>query len=135
MTEATALAIISATTGFCASVFFCIGAALNSSKGIIEQATPHWDFSEPVALALASQRAQYATGALLLAVSFPLQVAAALASSTIPAALPQWLDTWQHLAPSALALSASVGWSICRAIKKHHCKAIKQHLQSIEDNP
>lgn len=135
MTESTALTILSATVGFCASVFFCVGSALNSTKNIVKQATPYWDFSEPVAHALASQRAQYATGAMLLAISFPLQVAATLASPTTPANLPQWLGTWQRLAPSALALSAAVGWLTCRAIKKHHSRAIKQHMQSIEDNP
>ena len=94
MTEQLVLTLVAASVGFVSAVLFCIGGILNSSKKILLQSTPYWDFSAPVACSLAAQRAQYVIGALLLVITFLLQVAAALACSTTPAALPQFLDTW-----------------------------------------
>ncbi len=102
MTEQLALILAAASVGFLSAVFFCIGNALNTAKKILLQSTPRWDFSAPVARALSSQRAQYVVGALLLVVSFLLQVAAALASSTTPAALPQSLSAWPYLVLAVL---------------------------------
>lgn len=102
MTEQLALTLAAASIGFVAAVFFCIGNALNTSEKVLLQSTPRWDFSEPVARALTAQRAQYVVGALLLVASFLLQVAATLASSTIPASLPQWLHTWPNLVLAVL---------------------------------
>ena len=108
MTEQLAITLSAASVGFIAAIFFCVGNAMNSSQKIFLQATPFYDLSEPVARAVAAQRAQYVVGALLLVVSFALQIAAALASSTTPAALPQWLHTWQYLVLVVLAPSALV---------------------------
>lgn len=102
MTEQLAITLAAASVGFVSAVFFCVGNALNTSEKILLQSTPFWDFSEPVARALTAQRAQYAVGALVLVVSFVLQVAAALASSTTPASLPQWLHTWPYLVLAVL---------------------------------
>ena len=74
MSEQLAFTLLAACFGFVAAVFFCVGNAMNSSDKILLQATPFWGFSEPLARALASQRAQYAVGALLLVSSFLLQV-------------------------------------------------------------
>jgi hypothetical protein len=81
MTEQLAVTLSAASVGFVSAIFFCTGNALNTSKKILLQSTLLWDFSEPVARALTTQRAQYAIGALLLLVSFLLQVAAALPAS------------------------------------------------------
>ena len=97
MDEQLAFTLSAATVGFVAAVFFCIGNTLNTADKILLQATPYWDFSAPVARALASQRAQYVAGALLLLSSFVLQVFAVVASSTTPAAIPQSLHTWLSL--------------------------------------
>ena len=94
MSEQLALTLAAATVGFAAAVFFCVGNVLNTAERITDQASPRWDFSEPVARALASQRAQYVVGAGLLVIAFLLQVASALASSTAPAALLGWLHLW-----------------------------------------
>jgi hypothetical protein len=64
MTEQLSLTLSAASVGFLAAIFFCVGNVMNSSDKILLQATPFWDFSEPVARALASQRAQYITGDL-----------------------------------------------------------------------
>jgi len=102
VTEQLALTLAGASVGFVSAVFFCIGNAFNTAEKILLQSTPYWDFSAPVARALTAQRAQYVVGALLLVVSFLLQVAAALASSTTPAALPQSLHIWPYLVLAVL---------------------------------
>ena len=102
MTVQLSLTLSAASVGFISAVFFCIGNALNTSNKILLQATPRWDFSEPVARALTAQRAQYVVGALLLVASFLLQVAAALASSATPANLPQSLHFWPYFVLAVL---------------------------------
>lgn len=118
MSEQTALTLAAAVVGFVAAVFFCIGNASNSVKSITAQSTTFWDVSEPVARALASQRAQYVIGALLLLISFGLQIWAAVASSTNPSGLPQWLDTWPRLLLTVLVSTAGASWCLCRALDK-----------------
>ncbi len=111
MTEQLAVTLSAASIGFLAAIFFCIGNAMNSSGKIFLQATMFYDLSEPLARSLAAQRAQYVIGALLLVISFLLQVWAALASATSPANLPQWLHTWQCLVLAVLSPSALIaGW-------------------------
>jgi len=102
MTEQLAITLVAATFGFVSAVFFCIGNVSNTSEKIMIQAIPYWDFSRPVASALAAQRAQYVVGALLLLSAFALQVAAALASSTTPANLPPYLHTWPAIVLAVL---------------------------------
>lgn len=130
MTTATALNIIAASIGFCAAVFFCIGNISNSSKKIIIQSTPYWDFSEPVALALAAQRAQYAVGALLLVISFGLQIAATQASSATPANLPQCIHTWPCLVIAVLVPTALASGLVCAGIYRCTKSKIQQHLET-----
>ena len=103
MTEQLVLTLVAASVGFASAIFFCIGNASNTSAKILIQATPFWDFSEPVASALAAHRAQYVVGALLLLTAFTLQVAAALASSTTLATLPQYLHTWPAIVLAVFA--------------------------------
>ena len=126
MTEQLALTLAAASVGLVSAVFFCIGNAFNSVEKITLLSTSFWDFSEPVARALAAQRAQYLTGGLLLLVSFSLQVAAALASSTTPAALPQLLYTWPYLVLAVLVPTAPVSWWACRALD---CLTIERVLR------
>jgi len=102
MTEQLAITLTAASVGFVSAVFFCIGNFFNSSEKILLQSTPFWDFNKFVARALAAQRAQYVVGALLLLISFLLQVTAALASSATLVALPQWLHTWPYFVLTVL---------------------------------
>ena len=97
MSEHIAITLVAATVGFVSAIFFCIGNALNSSKSIMEQASTYWDFNPPLGRALAAQRAQYAVGGLLLLVAFLLQVLAVLASSSMPATLPQCVHSEAYL--------------------------------------
>ena len=97
MTNQMALILTAATVGFVAAIFFCVGNVLNSPSQITAQATPYWDFSEPLARSLAAQRAQYVIGALLLLVSFGLQIAATQASATTSVSLPQLMQPWLNI--------------------------------------
>ena len=125
MTEQTALSLAASIVGFVAAIFFCIGNASNSVEKIAQQASTYWSFNVALARALASQRAQYVTGALLLLASFALQVLATVASSTTPASLPQLLHTWPYLALAVFVPTAFVSWFGCRALGE---KTIKQVL-------
>ena len=93
------------------------------------QSTPYWDFSEPVARALAAQRAQYVTGGLLLLASFGLQVLAAVTSSTIPAILPHSLHTWPFLVLAVLVPTALLSWCGCRALENSTMRKVLQQQQ------
>ena len=125
MTEQTTLSLAASIVGFVAAIFFCIGNASNSVEKIAQQASTYWSFNESLARALASQRAQYVTGALLLLASFALQVLATVASSTTLSNLPQWLHTWPYLALVVFFPTALASWFGCLALGE---KTIKQVL-------
>jgi hypothetical protein len=135
MTEQLAITLAAATVGFVSAFFFCIGNALNTSEKILLQSTPFWDFNRPLASSLAAQRAQYVIGALLLLVAFALQVAAALASSSTPAALPLYLHTWPAIVLAVLVpslLVASLGaW---RLYERTMRKVLQQEVARREED-
>ncbi|MDI1273093.1 hypothetical protein [Polaromonas sp.] len=108
MSQQLALTIAAAAIGFVAAVYFCVGNVMNTPTAIVAQATPRWDFSEPLARTFAAQRAQYVVGAILLVVAFMLQVAAALASSTSALPLPAMLQSWPAFLISVLLLVGGV---------------------------
>lgn len=82
MTEQTALNLISACFGFVAAVYFCIGSAFTSHEKLVALSKTYWGCNLEFAKATVSQSTQYATGGLLLLVSFVLQVVATQASPT-----------------------------------------------------
>ena len=125
MSEQTAFSLAASIVGLMSAILFCIGTVSNSVEKIVQQAGTYWSFNESLARALASQRAQYVTGALLLLTAFALQVLATVASSTTPANLPQLLHTWPYLALVVLVPTVFVSWFGCRALGE---KTIKQVL-------
>lgn len=102
MTEQLAWTIAAAAVGFAAAVLFCIGNVFNAAEDILSQATPYWGFSQPLARAFATQRAQYAVGAFMLFLAFCLQLEAALASGDRAASLPSSLNSWWSLLAGVL---------------------------------
>jgi len=136
MTEQLAITLSAASVGFLAAIFFCVGNAMNSAAKIFLQATPFNDLSEPMARALAAQRAQYIVGALLLLVSFLLQVWAALTPATSPGNLPQWLHTWPCLVLAVLAPSAVVAgclsWFLYESTMRKVLRLYKERLAQEE---
>jgi hypothetical protein len=126
VTEQLAITLAAATVGFASAIFFCIGNASNTSAKILIQATPFWDFSQPVASSLAAQRAQYAVGAMLLLIAFALQVAAALAPSTTPVSLPPYLHTWPAFVLAVLAPTLLIAFAAARLL---YDRTIRKVLQ------
>ena len=118
MTEQLALTLVAASVGFVSAVFLCVGSILNTSVKILDQSTPYWDFSKPVASSLAAQRSQYVVGALLLVISFLLQVAAALASSATQSNLPQCLHTWYTIVLAVLVPTGLIACGLSALIYK-----------------
>ena len=135
VTEQLAITLAAAAVGVASAIFFCIGNASNTAGKILVQATPFWDFSQPVASSLAAQRAQYAVGALLLLVAFALQVGAALASSTTHVALPPYLQTWPAIVLAVLVptlLVASLGaWLLYKGTMR---KVLQQEAARREED-
>ena len=119
MSEQLAFTLTAAAIGFVSAAFFCIGTIWTNAAKIEDQASGRWDFHEPVARALSAQRAQYTVGALLLVVSFSLQVVASLASPNTPANLPQWLQSWPPLLLAVLGgtspIAAGLAWLMHKA--------------------
>ena len=132
MTEQTAFALAASAVGFLSAIFFGIGNALHSVKKITLLSTSFWDFSEPVARALAAQRAQYVTGGMLLLISFGLQVLATVASSTTPATLPQFLHTWVNLVPTVLVPTALLSCLGCFVLERTTIiKVLRNHREKL----
>lgn len=135
MTEHLAITLAAASVGFVSAVFFCIGNAVNTPSKILLQSTPFWDFSEPVARALSAQRAQYTVGGLLLLLAFLLQLAADLASSSLPAAIPQWLQAWPYLLLAILFSTGLIGGGLSALIYKTTVKEVlRLQIEKKEEN-
>lgn len=105
MTKQTILILSAASIGFAAAIFFCYGSVLMTAKNIVAQATPKWDFNESLAQALAAQHSQYLVGALLLIISFLLQVLAVQADATTTLNLPKILQSWESFVVSVLIVT------------------------------
>lgn len=130
MNEQLVLTLVASAIGVLSAAFFCIGNALNSTAKIIVQSGTYWAFNESLARSLAAQRAQYVVGGLLLLAAFALQVLAALASSTTPAGLPQWLGTWQYLVASVLVPVGLLAWFASRSLEQSTVRRVLQaHLE------
>jgi VIT1/CCC1 family predicted Fe2+/Mn2+ transporter len=127
MTEQLALNIVSASVGLVAAIFFCVGNAFNTAKLIAEQTTPSRGrtFLEPLASSLAAQRAQYIVGAVLLLITFILQIAGALASSSTDVSLPSCLKSWPMLVVAVIIPTVFLGATVSWLIQRHTMQAVR----------
>ena len=107
-----ALTLTAASVGFVSAGFFSFGAISMGPEEICLQATPFWDFSEPVARALSAQRAQNIVGATLLVIAFCLQVAAVVVPPNIPSPLPQRLQDWRCLVLVVFLIATPTGYAV-----------------------
>ena len=73
MPLSTFLNIFGASIGFLSALFFALGTLRLRTKDIVGIAGTYWDFNQHLADSIASQRAEYIAGALLLLASFSLQ--------------------------------------------------------------
>jgi hypothetical protein len=108
--------LLAASIGFVAAVFFCLGTAALKRKDIVDLATSHWGYSIPLVKTTVCQSTQYLIGALLLIISFILQIIAALASSTRLILLHPVLSKVYFFVPLTLILVGSISYGIYRLI-------------------
>lgn len=85
----TFLNILSASIGFLAALFFAAGMIRMNAEDVWHSARMQWDINEHLVSSIASQRAEYIVGALLLLLSFSLQLLANLIPSTAEPSLLQ----------------------------------------------
>lgn len=78
MLLATFLNILGACIGFMSALFFAFGALMMTAEKINTIAATYWDANQHWGDSIAEQRADYIAGALLLLLSFSLQLAANL---------------------------------------------------------
>ncbi len=83
------LNILAACLGFITALFFAVGAIGMHPRNISKISTSYWDANQHWADSIADQRAEYIAGALLLVLSFSLQLAANLVPSDAAPSLLQ----------------------------------------------
>lgn len=89
MLAQTFLNILAACVGFISASFFSVGVLRMKIEDMAYSATILWDTNQHLADSIASQRADYITGALLLVLSFSLQLAANLVPPALEPSLLQ----------------------------------------------
>lgn len=85
----TFLNVLGACIGFMSALFFAFGALVMTAEKINIIAATYWDANQHWGDSIAEQRADYIAGALLLLVSFALQLSANLVPSSIAPSLLQ----------------------------------------------
>ncbi|MDP1638361.1 MAG: hypothetical protein Q8K74_12750 [Candidatus Nitrotoga sp.] len=90
------LTIMAASVGLVSAIFFSFGATSAGPEEICLQATPYWDFSEPVARALSAQRAQNVIGSIFLVIAFILQIVAVVVPPSVSSPLPKETLIYSH---------------------------------------
>ena len=83
MTEQTIYSLLAACFGFISALFFGVGSAFTSKVKMVSLSKTYWGYNQEYAAATVSQSTQYAVGAVLLVVSFALQVQATLVTTAI----------------------------------------------------
>ena len=132
MSEQAIYSIAAACFGFVSALFFGVGSAFVSQSKTVAMSGTYYSFNVALAEALVSQSAQYAVGALLLVVSFVLQVLAVPASQAIhqwrcPVLASAWL-----LVPSFLAPIGVSTFYLCRWLTKWRLeKVIKEIMKGL----
>ena len=111
------LTIMAASVGFVSAIFFAFGSISTGPEEICLQATPYWDFSEPVARALSAQRAQNIVGSIFLVIAFLLQIAAVVVPPSVSSPLPQWLRNWLALVLFVFLIAFSTGFFASRVLE------------------
>jgi len=112
----TALSTAAACLGFLAALCFCIGSLTLSASQIRQLAATKYNWNPHIGQSLAGQKAEYVTGALLLAVSFLLQLWAIGANPATVLCLPQSLQSVPLLALAILLPSALDAYGLRRLL-------------------
>ena len=129
MLFSTFLNILGSGVGFLSAVFFAVGTLRLRTKDIVGIAGTYWDFNQHLADSIASQRAEYIAGALLLLVSFALQVAANLVPSTLQPSQLQPFGFALCAIGLAFLIIAVLVWLLCCSLAARTKAAIRKELQ------
>lgn len=115
MLAQTFLNIVAACVGFVSALFFAIGTILMTEKDINKVASSGWGgFSRGMADSITAQRADYTAGALLLVLSFSLQIVANLVPPALQPELLKPLGCAVALIFVLLACAVLLGLAIRR---------------------
>ena len=123
------LNISGAVAGLLSALFFAHGTLHLKNKDIADIAGTYWDFNQHLADSIASQRAEYIVGALLLFLSFSLQVVANLIPSTLQPSLIQPFDSAGLGICVVLFFLAVAAYSLCSRIATQSKVAVRQVLE------
>lgn len=118
--------------GFVAAVCFCIGAATNGPKNIALSSATIVGANPSMMRSLSAQRAQYLVGALLLVVSFALQVGAILAPENARIAVPTFLQAPLPFLGLALAVGAIGSFLAIRWLTNHTVWKAREALETLK---
>lgn len=128
------LTLIATSIGFVSAVFLSLSSISMGAKEICLQATPYWDFSEPIAHALMDQMAYGIVGSFFLMLAFFLQIVAHEVPSTTASKLPQQLRTWFCLIPTVCFLffiMGSLGATVLKAITTKNVRELNKYPKSL----
>ncbi len=129
MTEQAALTLISASFGFIAAIFFCIGSALTTHKKMVALSRTYWGANLEFAKATVSQSTQYGIGALLLIISFGLQIMATQASATTQATNDPINGHYSFIVVSTTLLVGGLSWLLYLITNKHRYQKVEAELK------
>ena len=136
MPLSTFLNILAACAGFLSALFFALGTLHLKTKDIVGIAGTYWGFNKHLADSIASQRAEYIFGALLLVLSFSLQLAANLVPSTLQ---PSLLQSFGFSLAAICLLFGSTGllsWYLCHRIAERTKAEVRRLLEaSLKEQP
>ena len=129
MSEQAIYSIAAACFGFVSALFFGIGSAFLSQSKTVAMSGTYYSFNIALAEALVSQSAQYAIGALLLVVSFVLQVLAVPASqATHQWRCPVFASAWL-LIPTFLFAIGVPAFFLCKWLTKWRLAKVIQQIK------
>ena len=129
MLLSTFLNILGSSVGLLSALFFALGTLRLRTKDIVGIAGTYCNFNQHLADSIASQRAEYIAGALLLLVSFALQVAANLVPSTLQPSQLQPFGCALSAIGLALLAIAGLSWFLCRSLSAKTKSAVRKELQ------
>jgi hypothetical protein len=128
----TFLNIFGVSIGFLSALYFALGTLRLRTKDIVGIAGTYWDFNQHLADSIASQRAEYIAGALLLLMSFTLQFAANLVPPTLqPSQLQSFGCAFSAIGLALLAI-AVLSWLLCRSLAAKTKAAVRKELQPVK---
>lgn len=131
MSAQTFLSLLAASIGFLSALFFILGPIDLKIKDIISIASSAYGgFSRAFANSLAAQRADYIIGALLLVLTFSLQIAANLIPASLQAGIFLSFDNGIYVIVLLTCALLLIALAFRAAFAKSTRKRIRQELEA-----